>query len=541
MKRVETLDGHGLHAMLGCATAWLEKSASDIDALNVFPVPDGDTGTNMLLTMNAAVEQAGRAADNSASAVAHAAASGALTGARGNSGVILSQILHGLAQRLAGQDTVAGRGLAEALQHSSARAYQALSDPVEGTILTVVRDASDAAQAQVSSGQSDLVSVMTAAVDAARESVANTPFLLPVLMDAGVVDAGGQGLYTILEGALQYLRGEAAQMHLRRPWLVTATVPQAHLTQAPRGERYGYCTEFMLSGQGLDSDRVKSGLTSCGQSLIVAGDDSTIRVHIHTQDPDGVLRLARALGTVDRVSVRDMDAQHQGSAQKRSQTTAATDAAVIAVASGDGIQDVFRSLGAAAVVDGGETMNPSIGDLLRAVESAPAQSVAILCNNPDVVLAAEQVRSISRKTVAVVPTETVPQGVAALLAFDYQADFETNLKLMNRARSAARTVAVTRAARATRLGGRTIKKGQAVGFLDRSLVAVADRTDTALDQAMAGLDMAAATVVTVYYGADTEPDDARQVRARIQDRHAGLQVDVVRGGQPHYGYIVSIE
>ncbi|UCG42808.1 MAG: DAK2 domain-containing protein [candidate division WOR-3 bacterium] len=541
MKQVETLDGRGLHAMLGCATAWLEKSASDIDALNVFPVPDGDTGTNMLLTMNAAVEQAGRTADGSASAVAHAAASGALTGARGNSGVILSQILHGLAQRLAGQDTVAGRGLAEALQHSSARAYQALSDPVEGTILTVVRDASDAAQAQASRGQSDLVSVMTAAVDAARESVANTPLLLPVLMDAGVVDAGGQGLYTILEGALQYLQGEADQMQLRRPWLVTAAVPQAHLTQAPEGKRYGYCTEFMLSGQELDSDRVKSELTSCGQSLIVAGDDSAIRVHIHTQDPDGVLRLARALGNVDRVSVRDMDAQHQGSAQKRSQTTAATGAAVIAVASGDGIQDVFRSLGAVAIVDGGETMNPSTGDLLRAVESAPAQSVAILCNNPDVVLAAEQVRPLSRKTVAVVPTETVAQGVAALLAFDYQADFETNLSLMNRARSAVKTIAVTRAARATRLGGRTIKKGQAVGFLDRSLVAVADRTDTALDQAMAGLDMAAATLVTVYYGADTDPDDARQVGARIQDRHAGLQVDVVRGGQPHYGYIVSVE
>jgi len=263
MKQVDAIGGQDLREMFAAATAWLEKSASDIDALNVFPVPDGDTGTNMLLTMRSSIEEAYRAPDRSASAVVQAMANGALMGARGNSGVILSQIWHGLEQGLSGKESFTGSDLADALLQASTMAYKGISNPVEGTILTVIREASSAAQAQAASGSNDLISVMEATVSAANESVANTPSLLPVLRDAGVVDAGGQGLYTILEGALRYLRGEAEQMQFRKPQIIVSSIPLiARSPQMLAADEvpFGYCTEFLLKGEELDPDKIRTRL-----------------------------------------------------------------------------------------------------------------------------------------------------------------------------------------------------------------------------------------------------------------------------------------
>jgi len=542
MTQVKSANGQDLREMLEAATNWLEKSAADIDALNVFPVPDGDTGTNMLLTMRSAIEEAYRAPDQSASAVAQAIAKGALMGARGNSGVILSQIWRGLAQGLAEKDSFTGSDLADALQQSSTMAYKGLSNPVEGTILTVVREAASVAQAEASSGSDDLQSVLEAAVDAASESVANTPNLLPVLREAGVVDAGGQGLYTILEGTLRYLRGEGEQMQFRKPQIIVSDIPATRLPQMAAVDEvpYGYCTNVLLKGQGLDPDKLRLKLKRKGQSLVVAGDESTVRIHIHTYEPGKILNYIGSLGTMHEISIRNMDEQHQDFLEMQREKAPAVDIAIVAVVSGDGLTEVFKSLGA-VVVPGGQTMNPSTKDLLQAVELVVSDKVVILPNNKNIVLTANQVQSLTTKTIEVVPTQTIPQGVAALLAFDYEADLGANIQLMNEAKSAVRSIEVTRAIRSTKLDGRKIKKKQAMGFLDGNLVAVSDIVTDALNEVLARLDLDKAEVITIYYGANTERAEAEQISATICQQHPQLQVEVVKGGQPHYNFIVSVE
>ena len=543
MKRVKSIGGQDLREMFAAATSWLEKSSVEIDALNVFPVPDGDTGTNMLLTMRSTMEEAYRAPDHSASAVAQSMAKGALMGARGNSGVILSQILRGLAQGLAEKELLNAVDLVNALQQSSTMAYKGISNPVEGTILTVIREVAEATQAQASGAGGDLVSVMEVAVNTANESVAKTPHLLDVLREAGVVDAGGQGLYTILDGALRYLKGEMEQMRLRKPQIVACDVHATKIPQMIAVEEvpYGYCTEFLLKGEKISTDKIRKRLEKKGESLIVAGDESAVRIHIHTLNPGNVIHYATSLGTVHQVSIRNMDEQHQDFLEMQKERMPATDTAIIAVVSGEGLTDVFTSLGASAIVLGGQTMNPSTKDLLQAVESVPSDKVIILPNNKNIVATASQVQSLTSKTVSVVPAETIPQGVAALLAFDYGANLKTNTQIMKKAISAVRTIEITRATRSTKLGELKIKRKQPIGLLDGDLIVTGKNNIDVLNQVLARLDMDKVEVITIYYGADTKTAEAEQVSNSIREQHPQLQIEVVQGGQPHYNYIVSIE
>jgi len=543
MKRVDSINGQELQEMFATATLWLEKSASDIDALNVFPVPDGDCGTNMLLTMRSSIEEAQQTADRSASAVAQAIAKGALMGARGNSGVILSQIWRGLAQSLREKESVTGTDLADALLEASKTAYEALSNPVEGTILTVIREVALTAQAQAASDSKDMISILGAAVSAATESVANTPTLLSVLKEAGVVDAGGQGLQTILDGALRYLKGEAEVMQFRKPQMIASSIPltprlpQQEVEEVP----YGYCTEFLIKGEGLNPDKLKLKLKRKGQCLIVVGDESTVRVHIHTLDPGSIVHYATSLGTVHQVSMRNMDEQHRDYLERQRERMPAVDIATVAVVHGNGLANVFASLGVTAVVPGGQTMNPSTKDLANAVESVASDNIIVLPNNKNIVPAANQVQSLTQKKVEVVPTETIPQGIVALLAFDYEADFETNTQLMKEAKLTVKTVEITRAVRPAQLGGLKIKKNQSIGFLEGDLVAVGDETTGVLNEVLAKLDLSKAEVITIYYGADTKLAEAEQVSTDIRNQYPQLQIEVVQGGQPHYNYIVSVE
>jgi DAK2 domain fusion protein YloV len=547
MEQVKTIGGQDFKEMFTAATNWLEKSASDIDSLNVFPVPDGDTGTNMLLTMRSTMEEADRTPNRSVSAVARAMAHGALMGARGNSGVILSQFWNGLAQSLDKKETFNGNDLADALSQASVMAYKGLSNPVEGTILTVIKDAAAAARAQASKDSEDVISVMEVAVNAATESVANTPSLLPVLREAGVVDAGGQGLYTILEGALRYLRGEAELMQFRKPQMIASNIPLTPLAiTAPEKLAveeipFGYCTEFLIKGRELGPDKLRKKLSRKGESLIVVGDDNTVRVHIHTIDPGNVIRYVTSLGTMHKVSIRNMDEQHQDFLEMQKEKAPAADMVIIAVASGDGLSDVFASLGVTAIVPGGQTMNPSTKDLLQAVEKSASDKVIILPNNKNIVLTAEQVQSLTKKSIKVVPSKTIPQGVAALLAFDYEADFETNSRIMAEALATVKSAEITRAVRSTKLNGLIIKKKQAIGLLDGCLVAVDDETANVLRDVLTKADLGKAEVVTIYYGADTEETEAQGISDNISKQYPDLQVEVVKGGQPHYNYIVSIE
>ena len=414
---------------------------------------------------------------------------------------------------------------------------------MEGTILTVIKDAAAAAQAQAASESNDLISVIETTVNAANESVANTPNLLSVLREAGVVDAGGQGLYTLLEGALHYLKGEVEQIQLRKPQIIVSDIHAAKLPEMIVADEvpYGYCTEFLIKGQKLDPDKIRTKLEKKGESLIVVGDESAARVHIHTINPGSVIRYATKLGTLHQVSMRNMDEQHQDYLEMQKERMPEVGMAIVAVAAGDGLTEVFRSLGAAAIVPGGQTMNPSTKDLLQAVESVASDKAIILPNNKNIVLTAGQVQSLTEKSISVVPTETIPQGVAALLAFDYEADFKTNTKLMTRAKSAVKSIEITRAVRSTQIKGLKIKKKQAIGLLDGDLVTAGDKTTDVLNQVLAKLNLDEAEVITIYQGADTKPAEAEKVSSTIREQHPQLQVEVVNGGQPHYHYIVSVE
>ncbi|MBA7593561.1 hypothetical protein ES703_00490 [subsurface metagenome] len=519
--------------MFGAATAWLERSAAEINALNVFPIPDGDTGTNMLLTMRSAMAETSRSPGESASAVAHAMAHGALMGARGNSGVILSQILRGLAIRLDSKDSLGASDLVAGLVEGSSLAYKALSRPVEGTILTVIREASTAAQ-EFSTANGDLLATIEVFVDAARDSVARTPSLLAVLREAGVVDAGGLGLYVIFEGALRFLRGEVVEEY-KAPEPIS--VPQVRVP--PVEGSYGYCTEFIIEGNNLSLGEIRERLEAIGESVLVVEDGNTVRIHVHTQDPGNAISYATSVGRLRQVKVQNMDEQHEDflAMQQPSLVSIAT----VAVVSGGGLGQVFRSLGVSDIVPGGQTMNPSTEELLRAVETVPAEKVILLPNNPNIVLAAEQARELSEKKVEVVATESIPQGIAALLAFDCEADFEANIRAMDRARGALRTVEITRAVRKAKFGDLVMAKGQPIGFLDDQLVAAADSMFQVIDEVLGKIDLEQSELITLYYGADTEDAEAEKIAEALRQKYPQLEVEVIYGGQPHYNYILSLE
>jgi DAK2 domain fusion protein YloV len=545
MSQIVSCGGQELRDMFAAGSSWLEKSVADINAINVFPVPDGDTGTNMFLTMRSTMEEADRAPLNNVAAVVKAMAQGALMGARGNSGVILSQFFRGLAKGLAEKESITGSDWALALSEASRTAYKGLSQPVEGTMLTVIRDASAAAEVAAQTDPDDLTIVAEAAVEAAKDSVAKTPLLLPVLREAGVVDAGGQGIYILLEGALRYLRGEMEEMQYRSPQMVTANLPlssrAAELMAEPE-ELYGYCTNFLLEGQKLNTDRIRKKLEDKGQSVVVVGDETTVRVHIHTYDPGSVIRYATSLGTLHQLQVQNMDDQHVGFVEMQRGKLPASDIAVVAVASGNGVREVLRSLGAAAVVSGGQTMNPSVQEILQAVESVPSQKVVLLPNNKNIIPTASQVQPLTSKEVAVVPTRTFPQGVAALIAFNYEDSLKKNAQAMEEAIATVKTVEVTNAVRDTRMKGLKVSKGQAIAIVDdEELVAAGDSMAEVVFEALDKAGVESAEVVTMYYGADVEVAQAEQIIQELRNKHPDKQVEIVSGGQPHYGYVVSLE
>jgi hypothetical protein len=536
-KRVRC-SGRDLKSMFNAATRWLERSAPSINALNVFPVPDGDTGINMLLTMRAATEEASRSPDGSAAAVAQAMARGSLMGARGNSGVILSQIFRGLAHGLDNKRTFSPHDFANALAESANFAYKGVTKPVEGTILTVIREAAAAAQAKSSSNNTDMLSVMETVVEEAKASVARTPSLLPVLRQAGVVDAGGQGLYVVFEGALRYLRGEPAEAEPAETAPVAAPIIAA---QRPAEKaQYGYCTEFLLHGKALDPEAIREKLITLGESVLVVGDEAMIRVHLHTFDPGIALSYAAALGTLQQVKVEDMDDQHQDFLAAKSQQPIGN-VSTIAVASGEGLIQVFYSVGATIVVAGGETMNPSVEDILQAVEAAHSDKVVILPNNANIVMAAQQVQGLTKKKVEVVPTETIPQGIAALLVFNYEADLEKNVSAMKAALATVHSGEITTAVRSMNLDGITVKEGQAIAFLDGELVVADDSMPQIIHKLLDKVDVEQTGLVTIYYGADTEQAEAERVGESVREKYPALEVEVVAGGQPHYNYIISVE
>jgi DAK2 domain fusion protein YloV len=414
---------------------------------------------------------------------------------------------------------------------------------VEGTILTVLKDASKAAQESVKDDDA-LVSVMEAAVQSAEDSVARTPSLLPVLRDAGVVDAGGQGLYVLLDGALQFLKGESQKIQYRRPHLVVAEaelVPRAAQRPTQLETPHGYCTNFILEGKNLNLGKIEKDLKKKGQSLIITGDDTLVRVHIHSFEPGEILGYATKLGKLHEITINNMDDQYAQFIKMQKERMPQVDIAVVTVATGDGFFELLNSLGNIIIVPGGQTMNPSVHELLQAVESAPSDNIILLPNNKNIVSAASQVQSLTSKKVKVIPTRNIPQGVAAFLAFDYDMNLEQNAQAMEKAISKVRAIEVTRAVRGTCLKGLEIRRGQFIAILnDEDVIARADKIRDVIWEALGREEAEKAGIVTVYYGAEIKGGEAQEIAQEIRDRYH-TEVEVVCGGQPHYDYIISLE
>lgn len=540
--------GYELKEMFSVATRWLEKNAPTLNALNVFPVPDGDTGTNMLLTMRSTMEEAARIQDNDASAIGQAMARGALMGARGNSGVILSQILKGLADGIGDCATFGPQEMAQAFEKASQVAYKAVSRPREGTMLTVSKDIARAAKEAIASGCSSPEQMLKAVVEEAEKSVERTPELLDVLKEAGVVDAGGKGLYILLEGALHYLRGDAEKLEISEAEFLTARQPAfvAAKSQKAKGKDtekvFGYCTEFIIKGTELNPEWVRKTVEGKGDSVVVVGDQTMVKVHVHTPHPGAVLEFGSAWGSLHDLKIQNMDDQHEEFVQTRkAPAVPAAGIAIVSVVAGEGLEQVFRSLGTTGIVHGGQTMNPSTQDILSAIDLVPSDKVIVLPNNKNVILTAQQAAKVSKKKVCVLPTRSIPNGVAALIAFNCEMELESNLSEMSKAMQNVKCIEVTKAVRAAKMGKLNIQKGEFIGLVDGKITTSCNNLWRAVTDALDNANLETAEIITLYYGADIDAEEAQSLGKAVQEQHAGLQVDVVAGGQPHYSYIISVE
>jgi DAK2 domain fusion protein YloV len=535
--------------MFSTATRLFEGNVDRINALNVFPVPDGDTGTNMFLTLREVAARAEGLQSDSATEVASAMAKGALLEARGNSGVILCQFFKGVALGLDGKDSFGAMDLAQALRAASDQAYTAVGNPVEGTLLTVIRRVADAAERSAQAGGS-MPDMFHELCDAARDAVAETPTMLPVLREAGVVDAGGQGLAVILEGARAYVGGdqlEVRELEPPEPQGVDSAGPGVSLEflNATEEDLYGYCTQLLVEGDRLDLDAVRTRMAELAQSTVVVGDDSMVKVHVHAHDPGPVVSYAVSLGTLTKVSIECMDDQHREYSAAQRDDTGTSDevvgVSVVAVGWGDGLEALFRDFGAGGILPGGDTMNPSVQQILNAIESAQSQAVVFLPNNRNIVPAARQAAELAEKPVRVVPSLTVPQGIAAMLAFNPELSCDENAIAMEREIASVRTGEVCDAVREVELNGVPVRKGQAIGLLERELVAAEETPGEALASLLRSANVEDEELVTLYWGGDVAEEDAGEARALLHREFPNIELDVVYGGQPHYHYIVSIE
>ena len=575
-------DGAGLLDAFRAAVANLEAHVDEINALNVYPVPDGDTGSNMAATVRAALEEAESVAGEPADRIAAAISFGALMGARGNSGVITSQIFRGMAEGLGGKRRFNGLDLAHALSEGARTAYGAVAKPVEGTILTVIRESAEAAVI-AAERDNDIETVLAATLDAAEKSVARTPTLLAILREAGVVDSGGQGLYRLFQGALLHLVGRTPAGAARERVHAGAGVKASTLV-AHADEGFGYETMYLLQPNGagrLDVDAIRDHLESIGESVLVAGDARALKVHVHNERPDLVVGYGLSVGALSRISIENLDNQARdvretraaaftgaavaepGSSERPPSEARRRDrpsrrrsrpeprrrlprrrrrrSGVIAVAPGDGLAAIFRDFGVAAVVRGGQTANPSTGELLEAIRGVDAREVIVLPNNPNVVLAARQVAGLADRPVVVVPTRNAAEGFAALLALDPSLDATANAGPMTEAARSIQTIVVTEAVRDATIGGRKVKRGQTIALdPDDGLIAAGNDREKAVLAAVAAL-TPGFELLTLFYGDGADLAEAETMARRIGAVTPAIEVEVRHGGQPFYRYLIAAE
>ncbi|MGE5485070.1 MAG: DAK2 domain-containing protein [Ignavibacteriales bacterium] len=554
----DVIDAAAFCDIIRRASCVLEENRSSVDALNVFPVPDGDTGTNMNLTMKAAVEEIGKSRPVTLGAAAEAAAMGSLMGARGNSGVILSQLFRGISRALGGKERATAAEIAWAMQEGVATAYKAVMKPVEGTILTVAREAAGAALSAAKVG-AGVAGVWEAALGRAQWILERTPDMLPVLKQAGVVDAGGKGLVYILTGACEAVKGAPAESERKAAGGPSKTV-EFKLTEKISDIRFPYDTQLLVKGKGLQAAEIRSRLEEMGDSLLVVGGNELVRVHVHTANPGKVLECCLAFGTLADISIENMQEQHDS--LREAETAPAGPAfagpafagppapngdsaghgvGIVAVSLGDGLSEIFRSLGADEVINGGQTMNPSTEDVLNAVRKVPAEKVILLPNNGNIILAAKQAKKLAGKRVYVVPTKTIPQGLSALLAFKSDTTMEMNLRRMAKAVRQVRTGEVTYAVRKTRVDGVEVSPGDILGIWDGSIAVTGSDPDEVLTGLAGKMVRPESEILTVFYGDLVDEERAARLEGALRTEFPELDIEFRRGGQPLYYYIMSVE
>lgn len=542
---INKIDGAQLKNALKNSVGLLEKNKEEVNSLNVFPVPDGDTGTNMLLTIKSALKEALAVDENDASKVALAASRGSLMGARGNSGVILSQLFRGFATGIDGKASIDIRTLAESLKSASDTAYKAVMKPTEGTILTVARECGEFAMANHNKN-SDLLEFMKAVIEHGNQALDRTPEMLEVLKEAGVVDAGGKGLMYILMGAYNFLAGVEDTSDESIETISTSKVHR----ESPDSDhiKYGYCTEFMVNTDYDELELFREKISEHGDSLLVVGGEGLIKVHVHTNNPGLVLEMGLDLGELSDIKIDNMRYQHEEILLKKELEELAQEESeesktysIVSISIGKGIDKVFKELNVDYIVPGGQTMNPSTEDIYKAVEKTKGENVFILPNNSNIILAAEQVKELSSRNIIVIPTRSIPEGISALLGFDENMDVETNTSNMKENIEQVKTAQITYAVRDTEFKGNKINKDDIIGLSSGEILATGKEINKVAEGLLEKLIDEESSIITIFYGDDVSEADAESLAESLEEIYEDVDVEVLYGGQPLYYYIFSIE
>ena len=544
--KYQKINGHDFYNMVVNASNRLLEESDFVNALNVFPVPDGDTGTNMSMTFKAAVKEIENLNSESIGETSKKLAKGALMGARGNSGVILSQILRGISKGLEGKTEVDGRDLAVAFEEGSKAAYKAVMRPTEGTILSVIRAA---AESVTNVEESNVIAVMETVVTNAKIMLDKTPDLLPALKKAKVVDSGGMGLYIILQGMLDALKNDI------KAEIKDVAVKSAGATGAASTEdidiKFGYCTEFIV-GDASKAKEFQDKIENLGDSMIVVGYEDVIKVHIHTNDPGKVLSNAVQYGELSKIKIDNMREEHREVLALKNEETASDiqeevapaeskKYAFISVAMGDGITRVLKDLGVDYVIEGGQTMNPSTQDMMECISKLNADHIFILPNNKNIIMAAEQAAEISDKDIRVIPTKSIPQGITAITMFNYEADVDANEETLKEALEMVKTGSVTYAVRDTEMDGIEIKEGNMLGLVESKIKAVGEDYFEVAKEILESMIDEDSELITIFYGKDVDESKMEEFIAELEDKYDDFDVQCYKGDQPLYYFIMSVE
>ena len=553
---VQTIDAKMLQKMFLAGAKGLEAKKEYINELNVFPVPDGDTGTNMTMTIMAAAKEVANLQNPTLTELGKAISSGSLRGARGNSGVIMSQIFRGFVKELKGLDIIDVTALGNGVQHAAETAYKAVMKPKEGTILTVAKAGADKSMDLLVNGDTDDIIKFCDEVAAEMEgALLQTPELLPVLKQAGVVDSGGEGLMTFIRGALDALKGKATDFTVNTG-TATRVVNGSVGASEEEDIRFGYCTEFIIMlerGEDVVESQLKEYLQKIGDCVVVVADDDIVKVHVQTNDPGLAIQKALTYGSLTSMKIDNMREEHQEKvirdAQKASESASAPkkeeprkENGFIAVAAGDGLADIFRDLGVDYVIEGGQTMNPSTDDVLSAIEQVNADNIFVLPNNGNIILAANQAKNLTEdKEVYVVPSKNIPQGIAAMISFVSGRSAAENAESMEEEMQLIKSGQVTYAVRDTNMDGKDIKQGDFMGLTDKTIVSVGSDLQGTAKELIESLLDEDSELVSLYYGSDATKEQAEQLAEDIEKTHEDVEVEVQYGGQPVYSYFISVE